>query len=393
MNLPLDIPALLKAATDIDAARNTPLAVSVYIDDTAPGDIVGHVRSAFASAGAHTRVTLGYLDDNVLVEPWGADDMAVIVAGDSHRIGEQAAHIRGAGIPVMVATTSPRHVAQAAEAAGFPIPEGDIVAPDMTNPTPLRDAAGALMRRVTAGATAKNTDPEAVAEFVEEAEHALPVETEPEDAEPIAFDEVGAATMNRRMGEWIIAACKDKRLAFALAFPFVRRPLSLDAVRATSVQNAGVGAVMFIPGADMPIMTLNQAKMLLQIAAAYGEPLSAERIKELAAVVGGAFVCRNVARSAVGIVPVLGWAIKGAVGFAGTEAMGRAAIEYFEAGGDIVGVASVVQKARDEAVEVTSKAAATPAGRKVIDAAKGAGVSAFRAVRGKDKGAGKGARG
>ncbi len=61
MNLPLDIPALLRAATDIDAARNTPLAVSVYLDETAPGDMVGHVRSAFASAGARTRVTLGYL--------------------------------------------------------------------------------------------------------------------------------------------------------------------------------------------------------------------------------------------------------------------------------------------------------------------------------------------
>ena len=35
MNLPLDIPALLKAATDIDEARNTPLAVSVYLDETA----------------------------------------------------------------------------------------------------------------------------------------------------------------------------------------------------------------------------------------------------------------------------------------------------------------------------------------------------------------------
>ena len=72
MNLPLDIPALLKAATDIDEARNTPLAVSVYIDETAPGDVVGHVRSAFASAGAKTRVTIGYLDDNLLAEPYGA---------------------------------------------------------------------------------------------------------------------------------------------------------------------------------------------------------------------------------------------------------------------------------------------------------------------------------
>ena len=157
MNLPLDIPALLKAATDIDEARNTPLAVSVYIDETAPGDVVGHVRSAFASAGAKTRVTIGYLDDNLLAEPYGADDMAVIVAGDSPRIGEQAAHIRGAGIPVMVATTAPHAVAAAAEAAGWPVPEGDIVAPNMTNPTPFGDAARALARRITAGSTAKCT--------------------------------------------------------------------------------------------------------------------------------------------------------------------------------------------------------------------------------------------
>lgn len=386
MNIPIDIPALIRAATDIDSARNTPLAVSVYIDETAPGDVVGHVRSAFASAGAHTRVTLGYLEEGSLPEPYGADDMAVIVAGSSPSVGEAAAHVRAAGIPVMVATTSPRSVSAAADAAGFPIPEGDIVAPNMTQPTPWADAAASLARRVTAGRVREESGETPAA--LDAIEHAVPVEEDPASAEPIALDAERAATLDRRMGEWIIAACRDKKLAFALAFPFVRRPLSLDAVRATSVQNAGVGVVVFVPGADMPIMTLNQAKMLLQIAAAYGQPLSAERIKELAAVVGGAFLCRNVARTAVGIVPVLGWAIKGAVGFAGTEAMGRAAIEYFEAGGDIVGVASVVQKARDEAMDAAGRAAATPAGRKVADTAKDAGIAAWRALRGKN---GKGA--
>lgn len=386
MNLPLDIPALLRAATDIDAARNTPLAVSVYLDETAPGDMVGHVRSAFASAGARTRVTLGYLDDGALPEPYGADDMAVIVAGESPRIGEAAAHVRGAGIPVMVATASPHAVIAAAEATGFPIPEGDVVAPDMTRPTPWGDAAATVARRMTAGRTEEEAAE--APEALEAVERAVPVEAKPAADEPIELTDEAAADLDRRMGEWIIAACREKKLAFALAFPFVRRPLSLDAVRATAIQNAGVGVVVFIPGADMPIMTLNQAKMLLQIAAAYGQPLSAERIKELAAVVGGAFLFRNIARTAVGVVPVLGWAIKGAVGFAGTEAMGRAAIEYFEAGGDIVGVASVVQKARDEAVEATSRAAATPAGRKVVDTAKEAGRATWRGLRGKS---GKGA--
>ncbi len=386
MNLPLDIPALLRAATDIDAARNTPLAVSVYLDETAPGDMVGHVRSAFASAGARTRVTLGYLDDGALPEPYGADDMAVIVAGESPRIGEAAAHVRGAGIPVMVATASPHAVIAAAEATGFPIPEGDVVAPDMTRPTPWGDAAETVARRMTAGRTEEEAAE--APEALEAVERAVPVEAKPAADEPIELTDEAAADLDHRMGEWIIAACREKKLAFALAFPFVRRPLSLDAVRATAIQNAGVGVVVFIPGADMPIMTLNQAKMLLQIAAAYGQPLSAERIKELAAVVGGAFLFRNIARTAVGVVPVLGWAIKGAVGFAGTEAMGRAAIEYFEAGGDIVGVASVVQKARDEAVEATSRAAATPAGRKVVDTAKEAGRATWRGLRGKS---GKGA--
>lgn len=386
MNLPLDIPALLRAATDIDAARNTPLAVSVYLDETAPGDMVGHVRSAFASAGARTRVTLGYLDDGALPEPYGADDMVVIVAGESPRIGEAAAHVRGAGIPVMVATASPHAVIAAAEATGFPIPEGDVVAPDMTRPTPWGDAAETVARRMTAGRTEEEAAE--APEALEVLERAVPVEAKPAADEPIELTDEAAADLDRRMGEWIIAACREKKLAFALAFPFVRRPLSLDAVRATAIQNAGVGVVVFIPGADMPIMTLNQAKMLLQIAAAYGQPLSAERIKELAAVVGGAFLFRNIARTAVGVVPVLGWAIKGAVGFAGTEAMGRAAIEYFEAGGDIVGVASVVQKACDEAVEATSRAAATPAGRKVVDTAKEAGRATWRGLRGKS---GKGA--
>ena len=47
-------------------------------------------------------------------------------------------------------------------------------------------------------------------------------------------------------------------------------------------------------------MTANQAKMVLEIAAAYGQPLTADRIKELAAIVGGGFAWRAVARQIIG---------------------------------------------------------------------------------------------
>ena len=56
---------------------------------------------------------------------------------------------------------------------------------------------------------------------------------------------------------------------------------------------------------------------------------------------------RTIARQAVGLVPALGWAIKAGMGYAGTVAIGNTAIEYFENGGDMAGLASVVGKARD----------------------------------------------
>ena len=47
---------------------------------------------------------------------------------------------------------------------------------------------------------------------------------------------------------------------------------------------------------------------------------------------GTAFVFRTLARQALDFVPGFGWALKGAVGFTGTVALGEAAIAYFEAG-------------------------------------------------------------
>ena len=354
MQIPVDIKAIFDEATDIDAARQTPVFAAVYIDESAPQDVQAFVRASFSSTAPNARVSISYFP-TMVVAPVPDADLAVVVAGLDASCGRVAREMREAGVPAMVVTTLPSLAAQIAADAGDSIPDGDVVAP----PAPPADPAALPARAGDTG-------------------------------EPWPLDDEARRALAVRMGQWVIDACREKRLAMALAFPFVRKPMALDAVNATAAQNAGVGLVVFIPGADMPIMTLNQAKMLLQIAAAYGQPLSAERIKELAAVVGGAFLFRNIARTAVGVVPVLGWAIKGAIGFAGTEAMGHAAIEYFEAGGDIVGVASVVQKARDEAVEAASKAAATPAGGKVIEAARGAGASAFRALRGKGKGAGKG---
>lgn len=283
MQLPVDIKTVFEEATKIDEARNTALSVSVYFDDTAPGDIQAHVRQAFASASSHARVSLIYLDGRPFT-PYAGDDMAVIVAGFGNDVGACAAQLRKLGVPVMVVTTFPLLVGEIARENRCSIPQGDLIYPSY-------------------------------------AQDAL---------EPLVLDEGATVLLSDRMGEWVLATCRQKRLAFAMAFPFVRKPLATEIINATALQNAGVGFLVIIPGADMPVMTLNQAKMLLMIAAAYGENLDAGRIKELAALVGGAFACRAVSRQVATVAPVLGWAVKAAVGYTGTVAMGRAAIAYYE---------------------------------------------------------------
>ena len=182
MQLPIDVKAVIDEAMDIEGARTTPLSVSVYIDDSAPGDLIGHVRSAFASASAHTRVTIGYLDERPMA-PFPGDDMAVLVAGLSERIGEHAAALRAAGVPVMVATTLPRLVESIAEAAGAPIPHGDVVAPEAPHGRLL--GCGRDAQAVAVGAEADAAG---------------------DAAEPALLDQRAAALLDRRMGEWIIDA-------------------------------------------------------------------------------------------------------------------------------------------------------------------------------------------
>jgi uncharacterized protein (DUF697 family) len=87
----------------------------------------------------------------------------------------------------------------------------------------------------------------------------------------------------------------------------------------------------------MPVMTANQARMVLNIAAAYGEELSMERAKELLGVLAAGFGLRALSRQAVKLIPVGGWAASAIIAYAGTVAMGRSSILYFERGGQRVG--------------------------------------------------------
>ena len=119
--------------------------------------------------------------------------------------------------------------------------------------------------------------------------------------------------------------------ALAARLPVLRRAVCSELIRSFAKKNAIVSAAIFVPGVDMPVLTLNQIRLVLRIALAYGQEIDKQRAVELIGVVGAGFGLRTVARELLDFIPVAGWAVKGAVAYAGTKALGEAAVRYFDA--------------------------------------------------------------
>jgi uncharacterized protein (DUF697 family) len=131
-----------------------------------------------------------------------------------------------------------------------------------------------------------------------------------------------ARALARRLGE--------AATPLAARLPVLRDAVCTHLIESFARRNAITAAAVFIPGADLPILTLNQARMVLRIASAYGVEIDAQRLPELLGVLGAGFGFRALAREALDLVPVAGWALKGAVAYAGTRALGEAAKRYFK---------------------------------------------------------------
>lgn len=131
------------------------------------------------------------------------------------------------------------------------------------------------------------------------------------------------------LAEAVVDAAGDAAIALAARLPSLREEACRQIVKKAARQNAVIGSLFIIPGADMPVMTLNEARMILRLAAAHGEEVGIDRALELLGVVGAGFGFRAIARQALDFLPGPGWVIKGAVAYSGTRALGGAAKAYF----------------------------------------------------------------
>jgi uncharacterized protein (DUF697 family) len=119
--------------------------------------------------------------------------------------------------------------------------------------------------------------------------------------------------------------------SLARRLPVLRRVFCSELIESFARKNGLLAVAVFVPGADLPVLTLNQLRLVLRIADAHGYEIDAKRLPEVLATIGAGFGFRAAATELLDLVPVAGWALKGAVAWAGTRALGEAAVRYFAA--------------------------------------------------------------
>lgn len=159
-------------------------------------------------------------------------------------------------------------------------------------------------------------------------------------AEVAALAATDRASVLRALAPAVLRLFRGQEVRVARRLPMFREAVCHKLIDETCITNAtyslGSGLAEIIPALDVPlnvgdmvVLTKNQVIMAYKLALAMGlESDWRKTLPELAAVVGGGFVWRQIGRGLIGLVPVWGIIPKVGVAYAGTFVTGQAVYQW-----------------------------------------------------------------
>ena len=129
----------------------------------------------------------------------------------------------------------------------------------------------------------------------------------------------------------IFRADPGMAVSIGRALPAFRRLAAGRVVRTSAVTNGIIG-VEPIPGLAIPLLLAGHIRLVLRIAAIYGESITAERARELIAAMAGGMLVRYLGGALAQFIPGPGWIVSATLAWMGTMAIGQVATIYFEGG-------------------------------------------------------------
>lgn len=113
------------------------------------------------------------------------------------------------------------------------------------------------------------------------------------------------------------------------ALPRYRKIAAARVVSESALIAAFMG-VEPVPLVGLPFLIAVQIRMLLRLAAIYGQPMGVARARELLGAIAGGLVIRYATQEVAKLIPGPGWLISGGAAWTGTNALGGAAVAFFE---------------------------------------------------------------
>ncbi len=339
--MPIDVKQILEAAVGFGQERDAALLVDVVFDATASDALIGALTTALCEDVQAANADVAHYVLSGGLPALRADaDLCVVVGGQSRKLGNVMGTARNNGTAaVCVIERNVTFFTEGGAGAGVAGAGAAGVAGAVAGAAV--GEAGTAAGEAGAGAVAL-----APSVFIpNETEYVAAI-----DVDDIVDVDLSEERPLDALATWASSRLPKKQLAMGAAFPFMRHVLARELTQSNAIANGAIGVVAFVPGSDMPLITANQVKLVLQMAAVYGKEIDRARVKEAVAVVLGAFGWRALARRLTRFVPVLGVPVKTAVAYTGTLAVGHAACVYFENGGEEKcekAVETVVEKGRE----------------------------------------------
>ncbi len=136
----------------------------------------------------------------------------------------------------------------------------------------------------------------------------------------------------------MIDASPEAALVIGYELPSYRREAAQRIIRNATLVSLAAGLEP-IPLVDIPILLGTQIRLVLRLAALYGEPLNSadgrNHARELVATMAGGLGLRYLAEQAAKAVPFGGDFVAGIIAGAATWSIGQVALEYYEGGKQI----------------------------------------------------------
>ena len=369
----LGIDKIVDSVLKIDDAADSykEFRLQVLVDSSVEPSFIEYARKTLRPQSAQVTMNIGsYFDDPIEIEH--AADLVIMLANKSKWTGSIAAIANAASTPVAIVAQNLDILVENAQKTGFPINPENIVAGEVLaqSAIPFGDAID----------TAVDVAQDALTTVVDIFGNAIPAVITGKGLRECHKIDLGLPKLGTKLvtyedmfealGTWVMHHCPDIKAAFATAFPFARAAQVKNIAADTSFQNAVTGAIFFIPGADFPIMTLNELKMLVQIERAYGYSPDKQIVLEAAVVIICGFMAKCFASGMCKSFPMLKWVIKTGTALLTTLVMGHFMNAYCADGRDFpvkkIGSWQIVPDELAKPTQVDESDIAVPTDRYVV---------------------------